>query len=280
MIDLDREDDDLRLDDDAQALIDQAEESHDVGEAAEAIVARDEAGRFAARREAPADAAPAAPPAAEDPAKPATLQELKTFLDEAERRRAAERERDDLRQRLAQHEKPAQAKPIDPALMFEDPNAYRDAILAPVQQELHSTRLQMAELRAQITHGPALAEAQQALAATGNEQLAASFLRQPNPFDALVSWHRREKTLAAIPDGDLTKYEASLQERLLKDPAFLERAMAARGEAGQQPGVAPRQSASVHRLPSAARAGTAAAIAAIPDDVSDQDLLESITARR
>ena len=298
MSDLDREDEDLRLDDGAQALIDGMSNDDEVivdrsiaGKAADRggsysaidldVVnrgqPRDDAGRFAPK-EGEAQPGGAAKPG--EPS-PVTLQGMKEFIDATEARKTAERERDELRARLAKHEQPARANPLDDdALLFADPKAFREAVLNEARQSVANVRLELQEGEAMRVHGDAFKEADTALKAHPQfERLGQTFLRQPNPYEAMMQWHRREKTLSAIPDGDLPKYEASLQEKLLKDPAFLARAAeAARGQAAGQPG-AERRPSNVTRLPSVGRAGTAA-LAAIPDDLSDEDLYASLTGRR
>ena len=297
MPDLDREDDELRLDDGAQALIDGMSNDDEVivdrsiaGKSAErggsfseidldAVNGgqpRDDAGRFAPRE---SDAQPDAAAKPGTPS-PVTLAGMKEFIDATQARQTAERERDELRARLAKHEQPARPNPLeDDTLLYTDPKAFREAVLAEARQGVANVRLELQEGEAMRVHGDGFKEADTALKAHPQfEQLGKAFLRQPNPYEAMMQWHRREKTLSAIPDGDLPKYEASLQERLLKDPAFLARAAeAARGQGAGQPG-ADRRPSNVTRLPSVGRAGTAA-LAAIPDDLSDVDLLASMTRR-
>ncbi len=220
---------------------------------------RDEAGRFTARQGAPPQPQAPQPPQGwrgEGRVPSARLRE------EADARRAAEHERDaakaqlgevsarldltlrrldDLDQRLSGPGAPPRQHAPQPAPqapdIFADPKGYTDYFAGQIrtvgqslEQQLFQHRLQTSEMLARTRYGDAVFEAaDNALKGLDPQRnpehraLVGSIVGSPNPAEALVRWHRAQETLREVGD-DPHAYEQRLAERLLQDPAFLQRA--------------------------------------------------------
>jgi hypothetical protein len=185
---------------------------------------RDEKGRFAQKQE-PTAAAPATAtaPAAGDPAATgdapgtAPIQAL-----DAERRRRKESEdryerelkqaRDEIaRLQPKEAPKPAAAKPQ----MWDDPNAFIDDRLMPVQHQLLDVREMVSENMAIGTHGADAVNAaktalEQIAATPQGQQIVQELMEHRHPMDALVKWHKRQSAVTEVGDDP----EAYFQRRL------------------------------------------------------------------
>lgn len=233
--------------------------------------------------------APVANPAPEPAIPPARLRE------EADARRAAERERDELRGRLAAFErmqpqsKQPEAQRVDPVdRVLSDPTGL---IREEAQQLVDPFNQQMAQLREFYSRRDAIREhgqekvttAFQALdqaARSGDLEAQATVSRvkqSMDPFGDIVRWHQQSVTLAETK-GDLDAYRKRILEDALKDPEFQKQVLAATRQTAQQAGnVVARPTVSAP--PSLNRIGSAA----LPDnqaDVSDEDLFASTTRRK
>lgn len=290
MSDIDSQVEESRPDDGVDDLIEQAMQDDSVAVDAGAAedrpgYTRDESGRFAPKDDAAATVAAEGEGQPQNPSMtPATVKDFQELLNANEARQRVERERDALAARLAQHERKAEPAPaVDPDLVFTDPVAFAANIQAEARREVAQMRLDTQFAVAEIQHGcDVVNAARQALTDSGDEALANQLMAKSNPVQALISWHKREKTLSAIPDGDLTAYDARRQDELLKDPAFLARALeAAQAAAGGNAAPGLRQPANVVRIPQrVSNVGTAAALQRGDDNQSDHDLYASIVGSR
>ena len=189
-----------------------------------------------------------------------------------ERARAAETERDALKARVEKAEadskaqldlvmreiaalktapktEPARAEPPKPAVIpdiFENPEGFVKAIQDGFQQEIGSLNAKLAEARvetsmaiAHATHKDTFEAAFKTLTSLPHNPDSAATVqriyRSPNPGEALVSWHKRQQTLAEVGD-DPTAYRERIaketREALMKDPEFRKALIAdLRGEA-------------------------------------------------
>lgn len=109
---------------------------------------------------------------------------------------------------------------------WEDPNAFVQGALTPVQQQMQQQREQFSKMLAQQAHGKetvdtayqAFAQAAQANPSTmaGEYQ---SIMKSDHPYDALVAWHKRQETLRTVGNDPNAWLEAEMEKRLA-DPAY------------------------------------------------------------
>lgn len=238
----------------------------------------------------PVEPAPVAIAHAPEPAIPPGV-----LREEKEARRAAERERDELRGRLAAFErmqpqsKQPEAPRVDPVdRVLSDPTGL---IREEAQQLVDPFNQQMAQLREFYSRRDAIREhgqekvttAFQALdqaARAGDLEAQATVSRvkqSMDPFGDIVRWHQQSVTLAETK-GDLDAYRKRILEDALKDPEFQKQVLTATRQTAQQAGNVVARPA-VSAPPSLNRIGSAA----LPDsqaDVSDEDLFASTTRRK
>jgi hypothetical protein len=260
---------------------------------------RDEHGRFLPKSEG--DAPPAVQPQPEADPQPAPQRQeapehrdaippwrLKEEADarraEAEARRLAEQERDELRQRMAMLEKQNQQPQKIPDI-YEDPNAFVDhgvrTAVDPVKQEIAQLREFYSQRDAIREHGAekvksAYAALDQALRARDPEAVGVyQRARQSlDPFGDIVRWHQKQTVFSQIGPDPNAWLEQQLEERL-KDPAYqaklLERV---RGHVQQQP------NRPVTQLPPSLNKATASSPSdGDGDDDSEAGLLKSALRR-
>ena len=149
-------------------------------------------------------------------------------------------------------DKPAEAAPD----LFENPNAFAEHINKGVQAEIAALRQQMQNERinlsmesAKTRHGETFDAAFTAVRKLDpnnpeNKALVQRFLSQPNPGEALVSWHKRNEVLREVGE-DPASYKARIAEEtrktLASDPEFRKQLLAElRGEAETGDGGRPR----------------------------------------
>lgn len=215
---------------------------------------------------------PAPAPAAAEPARPSEPPQpgqepvvrhvpLRELLDERERRQAAERRAEDrdrvLRDLLAKQQQGEQ----QPAI-WDDPDRYVDRRLdqrvAPVMDRLTQTVLALSERQARKEHGNVVDKALDAMNAAyhgGDPEAQAAYSRimnSPDPYGDLVVWHKRTEVIR-----DPNAYRQRTADELLKDPAFLQRAIEAHRAAASTNPVTSRPNAAAS-LPSVSRVGTPA----------------------
>lgn len=152
---------------------------------------RDPAGRFAPKGETPEAA----------PAREVSKVPLGELLNEREKRQRAEAELERLRQ---------QAQPDTPPDRFEDPEGYeafqqrkQDARFEQLEAARVNDRLNFSERMARKDHGAetveqakkwGLAQGQQ------NPQFAQTVLRDPDPYEYIVTEYKRAQALSALQD--------------------------------------------------------------------------------
>jgi len=180
----------------------------------------------------------------------------KTFSDKLD---AAMRRIDDLtRAPRTEPPKPAtevKAEEAEPDI-FEDPKGFTTGIKRTIQNEVnkvlgvvrHNSVATSFEL-AHVKHGEAFPKAMEAINRLDannpdDRAIVQRIYNSPNPGDALVSWHKRNQTLAEVGD-DPTAYKERIREEtrqtLLKDPEFRKQLIAdLRGEAAHGDDGRPR----------------------------------------
>ena len=218
---------------------------------------RDELGRFAPKQADDADAAPTqqqpeqvkeqpvVEPSKDEAQVPSwRLREqreelearLTRELEQAERRHKAQFEQ------WVQSQQPKQ-EPVD---FFANPDAAIDQRVAPIESRFEQLAsrlvLRASKAEAMATHGVAsVQEMEQAIGKAMQEQhpdmpvLSMQMRNSDDPVGVAMSWYKRDKLLRDT-GGDLGKYETTLQEKLLKDPAFQAKAMEAWRAQASQPG--------------------------------------------
>lgn len=210
--------------------------------------------------------------------------------EEADARRAAEREAAELRGRLAAFEarqQPAPQQQNGPDF-WENPDAYVQNVVQTNQQQLESQiqhqREIFSKMIAEQVHGKDTVDAAyQAFvqaAQTNPGALAGQyqqFMRSENPYGELVNWHKQQQVFKEV-GADPSAYRAKLLEDALKDPAFLARALeTARGTAQQSGNLIAKPA--VSSLPSLNKVG-ATALPEAASELSDAELFSRATAGR
>jgi hypothetical protein len=224
-------------------------------------------------------------PVVEPAIPPARLRE------EADARRKAESERDELRGRLAALEeraKPAAEKPKAPDF-WEDPDAHTDGristALTPLQQQIQEVREHYSRQSAIREHGAevvkaaetAVEEALSQLPPEQQAQMRAARSKAIDPFAEMVTWHKNKAAMQEV-GPDPAAYKARIREEALKDPEFQKLVLeAARGTAQQTNNTITRPA--VSSIPSLSKVG-AVALPDGQDEASDNELFASITKRK
>lgn len=154
--------------------------------------------------------------------------------EESEARRLAEENARVLKARLDEIESRQRQQTKPEKDIFEDPNGVVQEIiqqtlgshLAPVLQNIQRTQMALSRNVAESRHGEeALAKAEEAfLAAVDNKSLDVmefeSVVQSPNRYDAVVQWHKRHTTLAAVGTDPEAWFNKQLEAKLA-DPKFL-----------------------------------------------------------
>ncbi|QOG21374.1 hypothetical protein [Bradyrhizobium sp. SEMIA] len=166
--------------------------------------------------------------------------------EEAEARRRAERERDDLRAQMAMlaRQQPQQQQPQQPQRvdLFENPSGFVQQELKPyletIQSQFQMQREAMSLDFALQRHGEErVGSARQALEqgmARGDPHAWGTYQRamsSHDPYGVIVKWHQDGETLRNV-GGDLDAYRKRILEEALADPEYRARAIeAAKGQA-------------------------------------------------
>ena len=134
----------------------------------------------------------------------------------------------------------------EPVDFFANPDEALQQRLSPIESrfEQMASRLVLRASKAEAvaTHGAALvSEMEQAIGKAVNEghpdmqALSMQMRNSDDPVGLAMNWYKRDKLLKET-GGDITNYRTKLQEDLLKDPAFLAKALdAARAQASGKP---------------------------------------------
>jgi hypothetical protein len=230
---------------------------------------------------------------------------LAELLAERDKRHALERQQDALRAQYEQTQRELQGlkapKPTVAPDIFDDPNAWAEhtvgRALSPVEQRMVQMERQtelLGKKFAVMQHGQEKVDAAQRelieLAQSGDQRARMDYqaIMSASPaerYSELMDWHARREVFTKT-GGDLGKYEQSLQDRLLADPAFLARALEAaqKQAASRQPVVVttPTQAAKPRTtsLPSVSQMGAAAPIGNSGSyNVSDADLYDQLLSK-
>jgi hypothetical protein len=217
--------------------------------------ARDEKGRFAPR---PEGGQPPEQPA-EQELSPGEMippwrlrEEAEKRREEADRRARFEQENVLLRQRLAELERQFQPVEEIPDILVE-PERFAQTIEQRLTEQFERRFVNSSMGRAHRAHGEQFEAAYRDLATYGDPVAKHRVLQSDDPGEALLEWHRRETTLAAI-GSDPRAFRDRLADELLSDPDFRKRAIEnwrAEAAGGGQ------RSKSASRLPSLNRATSA-----------------------
>lgn len=223
---------------------------------------------------------PAAEPRPEPAIPPARLRE------EADARRAAERDRDELKHRLTRLE--AQLQPqhqaARPPEFWDNPDEWGRSLVTPIHEQLFQQRQGVSRLLAEEKHGSdnvraayhALGQAMQADPAVQTDYLR--IMRSNHPYGELVAWHKKRQAFDEI-GGDPAAYRNRVLDEAMRDPEVQQRFLAQLRGAAQPNIEAPRRSAVPH-IPSLQGIGTAAGPASAAGDPSDAELFSATTRRR
>lgn len=191
------------------------------------------------------------------------------------RSRATEERLTALQRQWEQSQRPKE-EPVD---FFANPDAALDQRLSPIESRMEQFAaklvLRASKAEAFAEHGvPAVKEMEQAIGKAMQDghpdmpSLSMQMRNSDDPVGVAMSWYKRDKLLRDT-GGDLGKYETTLQEKLLKDPAFQAKAM----EAWRLQASAPGNPSKVQIPPSLNKAsGSAGNGADEAGDMSDASL--------
>jgi hypothetical protein len=158
--------------------------------------------------------------------------------EERDRRRTAERERDErvpkedfnrllTRLEALERDRSAPARPAERAAteeepdVFADPQGFKNSIVDAVTRQARLDRVETTFAEAHEEHGKVFETAYAAMTSLDktNAQDRATVQRiaaAPNPGRALLRWHREQEARREI--GDVTTFREREREKLLKDP--------------------------------------------------------------
>lgn len=211
--------------------------------------------------------------------------------EEAEARRAAERDRDELRERLArleaQQRQPQQQQQEQrkPAEFWDNPDEWGRSLVTPIQEQLFQQRQGVSRLLAEEKHGAdtvkaayqALGEAMQADPAVQTDYMR--IMRSNHPYGELVAWHKNRQVLTEI-GSDPAAYRNRVLEEAMKDPEVQKRFLEQIRGAAQPTVETPARRSAVPQIPSLQGIGTAAGPASAAGEPSDAELFSATTSRR
>lgn len=247
---------------------------------------RDEKGRFAPKEAKPETVVEQQPEPAQAQAPVADkeahvpswrLREVNEAREAAERRAAQfESEMAQLRRLLQEQQKPKE-EPVD---FFQDPQAALKQHISPIESQFQTLAqnltLRASKAEAIAVHGrEKVAEMEAAIGKAMQERhpdigiLRTQMQNSDDPVGVAMQWHQRE-SLIRETGGDIAAFKSKMSEELLKDPAFLAKAIeAVKGQAAVPQGKATN---TVQLPPSLNRAGSAASPHDDPGDLSDRSL--------
>ncbi|MBR0741167.1 hypothetical protein JQ581_29970 [Bradyrhizobium liaoningense] len=213
--------------------------------------------------------------------------------EEAEARRRAERERDDLRAQMAMlaRQQPPQQTTQQPQRidLFENPSGFVQQELRPyleqISQDFQMQREAMSLDFALQRHGnEKVGAARQALEhgmQRGDPNAWSTYQRamqSHDPYGVIVRWHNEGETLRTI-GGDLDGYRKRILEEALADPDYRKRVIdAVKGQA-QANGNSVARPVAVASSPSLGNVGAGGGEAQITE-ASDADLFRQATSAR
>lgn len=200
---------------------------------------RDETGKFVAK--------PKEEQAEQPEAKPAEPVETRGGIpsgrlkEEADKRRTAEAERDELKNRIAMLERAMLAQPAQqPKPQPQQPERKRpDPLLDPEGAEAFDNEVRAQERKeldfnlscrfARLEHKEVFDEAFKAISTAiqqGDQALQAQLRSSSDPGGDIVRWYQQRKVFSEVGPDPLA-YKQKLREELLKDPEFIAKAIEA-----------------------------------------------------
>lgn len=244
---------------------------------------RDEQGRFATKAEQPEQTQEQPEVTADEPEPEQGKVPQQALHAARQKAKEASTEAEHLRQQIAQMQGQIQMlnqrqaapqkieeapKPVD---FWESPDGYLESKLTPFQQQIQQQREQFSKMLAMQSHGAETVDsAYNAFveAARANPQAYAaeyqSIMASEHPYDALVSWHKRQETLRMVGNDPNAWLEAEMEKRL-QDPAYQAQVL----ERIKGTAAANSRSNPVTRIPPSLSRLPAGGNTAADDDVSD-----------
>jgi heme-degrading monooxygenase HmoA len=198
--------------------------------------ARGDDGRFQAKQnENPAPDASLQPSATPDEPAANGGVPVRAVQDEREKRQAAQQENAALLREIAemrgqlqvlttQRQPQTKQEEQRPISLWDDPDAFLQGQLSPVQSQLQEMREELWESKAAVVHTPEAVQAAKAAAEKLFGTPEGKVLHQQitsaggNPFDNLVKWHKQQETLSRVGNDPEAWLNAEM-ERRLSDPA-------------------------------------------------------------
>lgn len=212
--------------------------------------------------------------------------------EEADARRAAERDRDEWKARAERYEAqqnrqqpPAQQQQQARPEFWDNPDDWGRSLVTPIQQQIFQQRQGFSRLLAEEKHGSdavkaaydALGEALQADPAVQTDY--ARIMRSNHPYGELVAWHKNRQVLNEI-GSDPAAYRSRILDEAMKDPEVQKRFLEQLRGAAQPTVEAPSNRSAVPAIPSLRGIGTAATPAAAGSEPSDAELFTATTGRK
>ena len=144
-----------------------------------------------------AEAPPQQPPPATEPEKSRVdPEQFKGYLDEREKRQAAENELRELKRQLAQQQ---QARPQEPPPDFyENPEGYRQHFEGAIEQRMLASKVQQSRFFASREFGEDLTSKAQEWADTLPPAQRQALLDQPSPFHAAIEAFKEHQALQSL----------------------------------------------------------------------------------
>lgn len=202
---------------------------------------RDDHGRFAPKAgDEPTDSGEEAPAPKADPEPEKDHRiPIRELLDERDRRQAAEREREALRQRIAAYERQQQAPQQRPDPSY-DPEAYAEYVEQTVGGRVKSVEEMVRDRFVNMTFDSQaealgtdvfdpMVDAFIQTAGQGGSRdpgLFKEVVEASNPGAALVRWHKRHQARSEVGD-DIDGFKQKHRSQLMSDPEFRKEFMAA-----------------------------------------------------
>lgn len=208
--------------------------------------------------------------------------------EEAELRRRAERERDDLLRQIAAARQPPQPPPPPRPDLFENPQGFVQSEVRPFFEQMQQQMRLQTEAFSEQTAGFALGfdkvnAAKQALTEgmrRGDPEVKAVWQRamdSQHPYDVITRWHLNQEAMREV-GGDLNAYKARILEEALKDQDHQRRAIEA--SKGNAQHVARPITTSVPKIPSLGNVGAGSGEAELQEPSDEQLFRAAVSARR
>jgi hypothetical protein len=237
---------------------------------------------------------PPPPPPVVEPVKPEAPEApvpAGRLREEAEARRRAERERDELLRQLAavRQTPPTPPQPTPKPDLFDNPSGFVQHEVRPyfeqIQQAMRMQTEAISEQTASTAYGAdKVAAAKQALTEgmhRGDPNVRAVWeqaMQSPHPYDVITRWHRNNETMREI-GGDTAAYRERIRKEALSDPDFLRQAIEA-SKGGARHVAQPVVTSSVPRIPSLGNIGAGGGEVEQAEPSDAQLFHSAVTARR